>query len=127
MAPYDMILVRTESCLLMRARFKRWWERRKRAAFDRRSGILPRVKSEIDFLSTLWAVGEDVLGEQPIAKDFELRGWPPVRRVPRYPRPPAPPVDHPAFGYWQKLYGCSEEEWREKGRKLGIYYDSDRS
>ena len=93
----------------MLKRLLKWWEHRRRAAFDRRSGIVPvwilpkRVESEIDFLDTLWTVGEDVLGEKPIAKDFELRGWPPVRRLPRYPRPPAPPVDHPAYADWLKI------------------------
>ena len=106
----------------MFARLKRWWERRRRAAFDRRSGIVPRLgiwqalDDQREFLNTLWTIGEEVLGEKPVAKDFELRGWPPVRRVPRYPRPPAPPVDHPAYAEWLKTLPTKK-----------TCYDSDRS
>ena len=59
---------------------------------------------EIDLLTTLWRVGDDVIGETSVSKDFELRGWPPVRVRLKPPRPPAPPEDHPAFAEWQKKY-----------------------
>ena len=82
-------------------RFKRWLERRRRAAFDRRSGIRPAgIWEELDRLGI----------------STESRGWPPVRRVPRYPRPPAPPVDHPAYAEWLKTLPTKK-----------TCYDSDRS
>ena len=75
----------------------RWWERRRRAAFDRRSGIrLVGIWERLDQLGVS-------TNEKPLTKDL-LSGWPPVRRLPRHPRPPAPPIDHPAYEEWAKKY-----------------------